>query len=170
MRRLGVGPTRVRDLGRILADDQARLERVGLFGMLSICFLASALLSGLSLLVCNAASMVRRSLRFAVLQAIGMRGDEVMRIVFVEHVVTLLYGILADAALGVMSARLYVPFFPLTETRGIPIPPYIPLIDSERALWIALIVALGLVVIEGVVLVRLTRARAFETLRLGMRE
>lgn len=170
VKRLHVGPTRVRALREILADDHARLERVGLFGMLSICFLVGALLSSLGLLAYNAASMVRRSLRFAILQAMGMTRNEIIRVVFVEYVVTLLYSVLAGAALGVISARLFVPFFPLTETKGIPIPPYVPLIDSERAFWMALVMAFGLAVIESVVLVRLMRARVFETLRLGMRE
>ena len=170
VRRLHVAPTRVRALREILAVDHARLERVGLFGMLSICFLVGALLSSLGLLAYNATSTARRSLRFAILQAIGVTRNEIMRIVFVEYVVTLLYGVLAGAALGAISARLFVAFFPLTETKGIPIPPYVPLIDSERALWMALVMAFGLVVIESVVLVRLMRARVFEALRLGMQE
>ena len=160
----------VGDLRGKVGEDQAKLERVGIFGMLSVCFLAGALFSALGLLVHSAASMKRRSLRFAVLQALGMTRYTLLGTIFVEYLVTLLYGILAGAGLGILTSRLYGPFFQLTNQKTVPIPPYLPLVDQERAMLLGMSMGLVLIVIEITLFVALLRTKVFETLRLGMRE
>jgi len=165
-----LGLEAVGDLPRLLSEDQARLERVGVFGMLSVSFVAGAFLSALGLLVHSAASMRAHTLRFAVLQALGLTRIEVMLTVLVEYALTLLYSISSGAALGIIGARLYVPLFQLTEEGGVPIPPFISLIDRERGLLIGAIMVVALLVVQGMVLLRLLKARVFEMLRMGMRE
>jgi len=168
--RTHVIPERVVDLREMLGQDRARLERVGLFGVLSVCFLAGTALSMLGLLVYNAASLRGRSLRFAILQALGLTRGGILATVLTEYVGVLFYSVLAGTALGIVGAHLYVPFFQLTEKAGVPVPPYVPLVDNERAVIIAVAMALALVAAEGMVLWRLLRSRLFETLRLGTRE
>jgi putative ABC transport system permease protein len=114
--------------------------------------------------------MAARAVRFAVLQAMGLRGREVIGIVTVEYALTLLYGILLGTGLGVLASRLYVPFFAVTENPSVPIPPFIPYIDWEKAAWMAAVMGASLMLIELGVLWRASRARIFEVLRLGLRE
>jgi ABC-type antimicrobial peptide transport system permease subunit len=114
--------------------------------------------------------MRRRSLRFAVLQAVGLSRGGLLLMILIEYIVVLFYGVFFGLGLGIIGARLYVPFYRLTEKAAIPIPPYIPLIDNERAALMALAMAAALVVLQGMVLWRLVRIRVFETLRLGTRE
>lgn len=166
---LNVLPARPVELPMLIKRDQQRWERVGIFGLLSVCFLAGALLSGAGLLVYNWAALEGRVVRFAVLRAMGMSPSEVISAVTVEYIVTLLFGMLAGAALGLVSAYLYVPFFPLTDNPGVPIPPFVPYVDWDRAGWMALIMGVVLIVVEGAILWRVARARLFEVLRLGAR-
>ena len=170
VRHVRLGLEAVGDLPRLITEDQARLERTGVFGMLSVSFVAGAFLSSLGLLVHSAASMRGRTLRFAVLQTLGLTRGKVMLTVLVEYALTLFYSITSGAALGVIAARLYVPFFQITEEGGVPIPPFIPLIDRERGLLMAVIMVVALLVVEGMVLLRLLKARVFEMLRMGTRE
>ena len=170
IRRLRVAPEEPQNLQEMLDFDQNRLERVGIFGMLSVCFLAGALLSGLGLLVYSFLSLTRRSLGFAILQAIGMRRTEVMRMFSVEYLVILLCGLGVGVLLGITASQLYVPFFPITDKGGVPIPPFVPHVDWAKAGWISAAMGLTLIIIEVVVMVRLARARVFELLRLGTRE
>lgn len=167
---LRVSPMEPNDLPELLDYDRERLERVGVFGMLSVSFLAGALLSGLGLLVYSFASMMRRSLRFAVLQALGAKRSEIISIVSIEYLATLLYSIVAGVLVGVLSARLYVPYFPLTDYVGLPIPPFIPYVDWNGARLMAISMAISLVLIEIAALWHVLRMRTFETLRLGTRE
>ncbi len=163
-------PERVVNLRQILEKDAGRLERVGVFGMLSICFLAGTVLAVFGLLVHNAASLRKRSLRFAVLQALGLARINVLLTVFTEYLGVMLYSIIAGVVLGIVGATIYVPYFQLTEEAVAPVPPYLPLVDLPRAGIIALVMGLALVAVEAMVLWRLLRIRLFETLRLGTRE
>jgi len=169
-RSLGIEPLKGKDLRAMLHEDQQRLERVGLFGLFSISFVAGAILAGAGLLIYNSASMSGQAYRFAVLQAMGLRRTEVIRVVSVEYVFTLLYGMVVGAALGVVGARLYVPFFPLSEGESLPVPPFTPFVDWDATMWMAVGMAITLLAVEAVILVRLVRTRVFEALRLGTRE
>ncbi len=167
---LGILPLKPADLRALLTADKQRLERVGLFGLFSISFVASALLAGSGLLIYNSASMSGQAYRFAVLQAMGLRRKQVMSVVGIEYVVTLLYGMIVGAGLGVVGARLYVPFFPLSEGSAMPVPPYIPYVDWNATTWMAVSMAVALILVQAVILMRLVRTKVFEALRLGTRE
>jgi putative ABC transport system permease protein len=163
-------PEQTVTLGTILARDRARLERIGIFGVLSMCYVAGTLLSGFILLVHSTASMRRRALRFAVLQAMGLTRGKVMGTILIEYLGVLAYSMAAGVALGIASAYLYVPFFPLSDVAELPVPPFIPLIDRGGALIIAGAMAAILVLAEAAAIVRLMRSKIFGVLRMGTRE
>ena len=160
----------VGDLPTALAEDGARLERVGLFGMLTISFVAGALLAAAGFAVHVSAAMRKRGVRFAVLQALGVSRGQVLGTLFLEYAVALAYGLLAGSGLGALGARLYVPFYQIVETRDAPVPPYFVLIDGRRGLELAGLVAVALIVAQGMALLRLLQSHLFETLRLGMHQ
>ena len=143
--RLGILPLKPADLRSMLQEDMEKLERVGLFGLFSISFVAAAILAGSGLLIYNSASMSGQAYRFAVLQAMGLKRQQVISVVSIEYVVTLLYGMVVGAALGVLGAWLYVPFFPLSEGPALPVPPFIPFVDWDATTWMAVSMAAALI-------------------------
>lgn len=153
-----------------LATDQARLERVGMFGMLSVSFIAGAVLSSLALLLQGGVATQERAVRFAVLQALGLTRGRVMLTMMVEYALMLGFSVAVGIALGVIGGRLYVPLVQLSEVEGVPVPPYLPLIDRQSAALIALTMTGALLAAQGLFLVRLMRARVFSILRMGARE
>jgi len=167
---LGVAPVYPRDLRARVYADQELLERRGLFGMLTVCFITGAALAGLGLLVYSLASMLGRSFRFSVWQALGLRRFEVVAVVSIEYLVTLVYGIVTGTLGGILASQLYVPIFRLTDSVEVPVPPYLPLVDWNGTALITGGLALVLVVVEAIILVRVARTRVFEVLRMGTRE
>jgi putative ABC transport system permease protein len=167
VRRLQVQPGRVRDLRETLRIESERLERTGVFGLLSICFLAGAALSVADLFVYNTLMLRQRSVSHAVLRALGLTRRQVLRMLMIESVVALAYGLVLGIVGGVFCARLYVPFFALGDASGLPIPPFIPFIDWQGTIWIAATMGLALLVAQAAVLLRTVRARLFEALRMG---
>ena len=131
--RLGAVPVLGGDRIAKINRDQQRLERVGLFGMLSLCFLAGALVAGLGLLIHSFSSMVGQRVRYAVWQALGVRRGEIMGTISVEYVLTLLYGLVLGAGGGLVASYLYVPLFRLTDQVGQVIPPFLPLVNWRSA-------------------------------------
>ena len=158
------------DLHALVVTDQRRLERVGIFGMLSFCFLASALLAGLGMLVYGFSALASRIYRFAVLRAMGLRLREMISVISLEYAVAMVYSLVVGVLLGALTSVLYVPFYPLTSEPTQQIPPFLPYTDWSSAIWITLVMAVTLSIIESGVLARMARTPAFQALRLGSRE
>jgi len=166
----GAVPALRGDRAAKIGRDQQRLERVGLFGMLSLCFLAGAVVAGLGLLIHSLSSMVGQRVRYAVWHALGVRRGEIMGTISVEYVLTLLYGLVLGAGGGLWASYLYVPLFRLTDDVGQAIPPFLPVVNWQSANLIVLALGVTLLLIEAVILGSVVRLKIFETLRLGYRE
>ena len=156
---------KARDLRLLINEDRNQLERVGIMGMLSLCFSAGALLAGVGFLLQGSASLAARGTRFAVLQALGLEPQGMLLMVGVEYLVTLLYGLVGGTALGLLASWLYVPFFRLAESQEAAVPPFIPYVDWSMAAQLAVVMGLVLVVASLLMLVRILRARPAEVLR-----
>ncbi len=165
-----VTPSRPQNLNALIAQDQQNLERIGIFGLLTVCFLTGVLLSGAELLIYSFANLTGRTTRFAMLRAIGMHSREIIGIVASEYMLVLTYGVVAGIALGVVSSQLYVPYFPLTQNPIQQIPPFLPIVDWNSAGWMAASVTIALVVIGGTILVRVVQQQLFQVLRMGNQE
>jgi putative ABC transport system permease protein len=159
----------VRDLREALEVEGRRLERAGIFGLLSLCFVAGAALAVADVLVHSTTMLRERAVRHAVLRALGLERRAVLRMVILEQVAAVAYGLVAGIACGVLCALIYVPFFPLGNTSTPPVPPFLPTVDWPRAWWIAAITGAAMLLAQVIVLMRLTRARVFQVLRMGVR-
>jgi len=165
--RLRAQPGEVRDLTALLKTEQGRLERTGIFGLLSVCFVTGAILAVADLFVHSTLMLRERSVSYAVLRALGLERKQMLASLMVEGIAVLSYGLLAGVVCGVLCAQLFVPYFTLGGTPGRPIPPFQPFIDGTRTVWIAVVMGLALAATEGIAMVRLARTRLFETLRMG---
>ena len=99
-------------LSDLIAEDKRNLERIGIFGLLTVCFLTGAVLSGTELLIYSYANLTGRTTRFAMLQAIGMRGREIVGIVSSEYLLVLVYGVAAGILGGVCRSAALRAVFP----------------------------------------------------------
>ena len=163
-------PERVISLPELVDEDQSRLERTGLFGMLSVCFVASAVTSSLSLLVHTTAGIRRRSRRIAIIQMLGLGKGQTILMVLIEYLAVLCSSAVMGVLLGIVGGRTYIPFVRLTDQAGIPVPPYVPLIDYGRAALMGSVVVTTMVLAIVFVVVRLARIKLFQVLRMGTRE
>jgi len=167
---LGMQISHIRDLRAMIADDRYRLERVGVFGMLSIGFLAAGALSVVGLLMYISASLVSRMQRFAVLRAIGFSVNQLLAVVALEFATVIAYGVGGGAFLGVVASFLFVPYFQLTEDPTLPVPPFIAEI-AWRQIWLfAAVFAVVLVSATAGLLYGVARRQLAQALRLGDQE
>ena len=122
----------VEDTRATISGEQSQMERVGVFGTLSIGFLSTAVMAILSLLIYSYASLQERAYRFAVLHAVGLSRRQIMLQVIFEYAFLALFGALAGALIGVVTSQLFVPFFRFTGDASAPLPPLIPLIANGQ--------------------------------------
>jgi predicted lysophospholipase L1 biosynthesis ABC-type transport system permease subunit len=140
----------VRDANAMVVAEQGRMERVGIFGTLSVGFLAAALMAILGLLVYSYASLQERAYRLAVLNAVGLSRNQIMAQVVMEYAFLALFGAVAGALIGLATSELFIPFFRFTGEKGIAtaLPPLLPIIASGQLRNLSLIFGVSIVVIE----------------------
>ena len=117
----------------LIAQERAKMERVGIFGTLTVGFLASAAMAILGLLLYSYAALRERVYRFSVLHAVGLLHRQIVTQVVMEYSFLAAFGALAGAGIGMLASQLFVPYFRVTGEKGVPLPSLIP-ITSDRSM------------------------------------
>jgi len=138
-------PTNPHDAHDLIRVEQERMERVGIFGTLTVSFLATALMSVLGLLVYSYASLQDRAYRLAVLNAVGLSRRQIHMQVIFEYAFMARFGDLAGAIIGSVAAGLFVPFFRYTGETGIPLPPLLPIISGSQLRSLSVVFGLAII-------------------------
>jgi putative ABC transport system permease protein len=153
-----------------VAKEQAKVERIGIFGTLTIGFLAAAVLSGIGLLVYNYASLQERLFRFTILRAVGLSLVQVVSQVAIEYIVLMVYSVAGGATIGVLSSKLFIPFFQAADKNVLRPPMMIPLIAWQDIGRISGAFTIVLVFAQIVVISAALRKGVFQALRMGDQE
>ena len=153
------------DVHTVIETEMARPERQGLFGVLTIGFLAAALFTALGFALYAVFSFRQRYIELGVLRAIGLSTAQMAAFLAWELISLLVLGAAGGTALGVIASNVYIPFLQASgETRAMPFWVIInwPEIGGIYALFgvLFMLVLIGLVVF-------LRRLRIFQAVRLG---
>lgn len=170
IRRMGIEPTRWRHVPTRIVEEQARMERVGIFGTLSVGFLAAAAMAFLALLVHSYASLQDRMFQFGVLRAVGVMRSQIIGQITIEYIFLTSYGTLAGAVIGSLCSILFSPFFRVTAAVRNPLPPLVPLIAENEIAILAAVFAAAIVLVEVSVTFQALTRRLFDALRMGYQE
>ena len=146
------------------------MERVGIFGTLTIGFLAATVLSGIGLLVYNYASLQERLFRFTILRAVGTSLMQVIGQVTIEYVVLMVYSVAGGAVIGAGASSLFIPFFQAADQNVLNPPMLLSFIAWEDIGRISAAFIVALVTAQVVVLSAALRRGVFQALRMGDRE
>ena len=167
---LGIWPIRIRDARALLTLDEERVERIGLYGILSVGFLASTLLASLGLLVYTYASLQGRLQQIGVLRAVGLKTRLVLAMVGVEYLGVILFGVLWGVVIGIATAYLFVPFFRVSGDPVFALPPFVRHIAWGQIGIMAFVFGSALLGSQAIILYWSTRRDLFQVLRMGQRE
>jgi putative ABC transport system permease protein len=147
--------------------EQARPERTGVFGILSVGFVAAAVLTMLGFLLHSFIAFRRRFIEFGVLRAIGLSVRQMIGFLGFEQVFLIVTGVSAGTGLGAWVSNLFIPFLQVGTARHINIPPFVVLIAWEDIARIYVVFgAMLLLAVAGMIWL-LTRLRIFEAVKLG---
>jgi putative ABC transport system permease protein len=163
----GVDAIRRISAGGEMDRQRAQMERVGVFGTLTVSFIMSALMAALGLLTYSYASLNDRLFQFSVLRAIGMRRASLAAQVLLEYAILIAYGAVVGVLVGSYAAQLFVPLFRVGSGPNAPLPPLLPVIAGNEILPMVLGFAGLMIVLELVVLSSALYRRIFVALRMG---
>lgn len=157
----------VRDTYATLTTEQAQLERVGVFGTLSVSFFAAALMAALGLLTYSYASLNERLYQFSVLRAVGLRRNEIVWQVGLEYAILTAFGAIIGALCGTFAARLFVPLFRVSSGEGTPLPPILPILAEWQIIPLSAAFAGIMILLQIIIISSAFYRRLFEALRMG---
>ena len=146
---------------------EERPERQGLYGLLSVGFLAAALLTGLGFLFYSVISFQRRFVELGMLRAIGLSVRQMALLLLCEQALIVGMGIAAGTSIGVGVSRVFIPFLQVASGRYPRTPPFLVLVawDQIRLIYLIFAVLLGLAL--AIVAVLLLRMKIFQAVKLG---
>jgi putative ABC transport system permease protein len=165
---IGYGLRMIRSTPQTLLDlDLRRPERQGLFGLLSVGFLATTVVTVIGFVAYTLLSFQRRLVELGVLRAIGLSTRQLSLLLVFEQTLIVGFGAAPGTLVGILTSWLFIPFLQVRTGVYPETPPFVVQIDWER---IALVYGIsgGLLAATIVVIVLLLhRMRIFEAVKLG---
>ncbi|MCC7352845.1 MAG: ABC transporter permease [Anaerolineae bacterium] len=143
-----------------------RVERNGLYGLLSVGTLASAILTVIGFLLHNLASYRRRYIELGVVRAMGFSLPQMALFLIVEQGALIAGGLLAGTGLGLGASYFFIPFMQPEGGRAA-IPPFAIRIAGGDVFLMQALFGVILVGATAILISFLARLRIFEAVKLG---
>ncbi|MEM7134129.1 MAG: ABC transporter permease [Chloroflexota bacterium] len=155
------------DVQSLVSEEQAKMERVGVFGTLSVSFLAATVMAAMGLMTYSYASLQERRFHFAILRAGGLSSGQVIGQVTLEYLILTAFGAVAGIYIGSWTSAIFVPMFRVTAEGPLIMPPLLPVIAQSEIVPLAISFAGAMIVLEVVLIGTALYRRMFDALRLG---
>ncbi len=166
-RELGLIVVTASDARATILAEQTRPERQGLFGLLSVGFLAAAALTVLGFLVYAVVSFQRRFIELGMLRAVGLSVAQMAGYLAGEQALVILTGAGLGTGLGAWASSLFIPYLQVGADKTARVPPFLVQIAWGELLNIYAVFGVMFVVAVGVLISLLIRMKVFEAVKLG---
>jgi putative ABC transport system permease protein len=160
--------------GSVWAEPQSDIEqaflqpeRQGLFGLLSVGFMAAAILTVMGLLLYAVFSYRQRLVTLGVLRAVGLSVGSMMRLVAWELALLIFAGIVLGTAFGIGLSRAFIPYLQLGAAEGIVLPPFVVEIAWGAVSQVYVLFAVMFMVSLVTLVLLARRMRLFMVIKLG---
>lgn len=165
LHRVGVASARVESAADIAGRAQTRPERQGVFGLLTVSFVLSSLLTLAAFVFYAAFGFTQQLTEVGMLRAVGLKLRSLFILVGCDLLLVALVGTGAAVLTGVGMARVVLPR--LVGTRPGAAPVLLQETDWAATIAIAVALVLAFVLVTALVLAGLRRIRLFEAIKLG---
>ncbi len=147
--------------------ERARPERQGLFGLLSVGFVAAAFLTVLGFLFYAVLSFQRRFVEIGTMRAIGLTVRQLGALLACEQALIIGAGMLAGTLIGVTASRLFIPFLQVRGGQHPQTPPFVVQIAWNQIAIIYVVFGAILLFAVLIMLGLLRRMKLFQAVKLG---
>ena len=151
----------------IVLNEQIKPARQGLFGLLSIGFVAAVSLTVLGFFLYMFFSFRRRYVELGVLRSIGLPFGTMVRLLGWELALLMGLGLIWGGIMGIVVSYLFIPYLQAGQEAADFVPPYLVEIAWNSVWQIALLFAVLYAVVLFAVSVLLNRMKLFEAIKLG---
>lgn len=151
----------------LLEADLLRPERQGLFGLLSVGFLAAAAVTVIGFLASTLVGFQRRLVEMGTLRAMGLSTRQLASMLVAEQALVIGVGVSVGIGVGVLTSRLFVPFLQVRSGEFPDTPSFLVRIAWGQIALVCGIAGVLLLLAVGITLTLLRRMRIFEAVKLG---
>jgi putative ABC transport system permease protein len=142
-------------------------QRQGLFGLLSVGFFATGIMSMVGMLAYVLLTLRKRSVEFGVLRAIGITQRALRSTLSLEQVITIGFATLTGLLVGVVTSRLFLPFLKVRQGTFPDTPPFVVQFAARDIGYIGVTAIALMVLIIVLELLIVQRMRIGEAVKLG---
>ncbi|CAN5682216.1 hypothetical protein BH10CHL1_BH10CHL1_34390 [soil metagenome] len=150
-----------------IAAEQRRPERQGLFGVLSVGFLAAAFLTVLGFLLYALFSFRRRFIELGTLRAIGLSPFQMTTFVAWELAFLIVLGLGAGTIIGTLISLVFIPYLQIGAGATAMIPPFDVEIAWPAIMRIYILFGVLFLIALSVLAGALLRMKIFQAIKLG---
>jgi putative ABC transport system permease protein len=167
VRELGLTVVAASDARAAILAEQTRPERQGLFGLLSVGFMAAATLTVLGFLVYAVVSFRRRFIELGMLRAVGLSVGQMGLFLTGEQALVILTGAGLGTGLGAWASRLFIPYLQVGADKTARVPPFQVQLAWGELVNIYAVFGAMFVIAVSVLIALLMRMKVFEAVKLG---
>jgi putative ABC transport system permease protein len=163
----GIGIASVKDVRNELIIQQKHPARGGVFGILSLGFLVSVMISLIGYVVYWFFNLSSRVVQFGVLRAMGLSRRGLTGMLFLEQAFTAGLSIALGLGIGRLASELFLPFLQTTESAANQVPPFRVIFRAEDMLQLYGVVIVMVVLGAGLLFTHIRRLRVHQAVKLG---
>jgi len=157
----------IEDVRRELAEQARHPSRGGVFGILSLGFLISVIVSLIGYLLYWFFNLSSRVVQFGVLRAMGLSRKQLTGMLLLEQLFTAGLSIGLGIGIGRLASYLYLPFLQTSENVQQQVPPFRIIFDAKDDLAIYIIVFIMLLIGATMLFMHIRRLRVHQAIKLG---
>ena len=167
LRMLDFRVIQAKDAKTTILQERDDATQTGIFGILSVGFLISTILTLLGFLMYSFTSFRRRLQEFGILRAMGLSVGQMIGLFAFENGFLIALGTVVGTALGVVTGKLFIPFLQLSADQHGDTPPFVVLTAWADISKIFILFGLVLALTFPVSVWMLRRIRIHEAMKFG---
>ncbi|WP_068616419.1 ABC transporter permease [Paenibacillus tuaregi] len=158
---------KIKDVRTELVTQSKLPTRGGVFGILSMGFLVSVMVSLIGYILFWFFNLSGRVVQFGILRAMGLSRRQLTIMLLAEQILTAGLSIALGIGIGKLVGRLYLPFLQTAENVTSQVPPFRIVFDSKDTQQLYLVVAVMLLMGAGLLLWQIRRLKVHQAVKLG---
>jgi putative ABC transport system permease protein len=167
MQAKGIQLVSYKDVRNELITQSKHPSRGGVFGILSLGFLVSVLVSLIGYVLYWFFNLSSRVVQFGVLRAMGLSRKQLTGMLLLEQAFTAGLSIALGFAIGKLTSILFLPFLQTAENAKMQVPPFRVVFESKDMYQLYGVVAFMMVTGATLLLLHIRRLRVHQAVKLG---
>ncbi|MFD2672272.1 ABC transporter permease [Marinicrinis sediminis] len=163
----GIQLSSIQDMRSELVKQEKHPSRGGVFGILSLGFLVSVMVSLTGYVLYWFFNLSSRVVQFGVLRAMGLSRRQLTGMLFLEQVFTAGLAIGLGVLIGKLTSLLFLPFLETSESAQKQVPPFKVVFDSQDTMQLYMVVSVMMVIGAALLFMHIRKLRVHQAVKLG---